>query len=89
MKHLLLLPFCALILTACSTGDPTTFKVCEYIKTDADAAALTRAWGGLKKTGAMIAFAVNRGIITEKEALLIPANGWPAGKEAALKACFE
>ncbi len=76
-------------LTACDFRNEVNFKVCEFLPTSADAKAAERAWGGLKKDGAMLAFAINRGIITEAEAIKIPVEGWPPGKKEAVEACIE
>jgi len=90
--RVLLMIGAVVFLAGCAFGSPTTFQPCEFVKDQAEANALTKAWGSLKKNGAMIAFATNRGILSTVEAAkatVNPDTGWPVGLKERVAACIK
>lgn len=65
-------------------------RLCADIKSEAEITALEKAWGNLKRPAAMIAFGLNKGILTSDIEKLIRSGGkWPEEAWARVDACFE
>lgn len=77
------------LLTACDFRAKDKFQICELLPTQAAVDGAQKAWGALKPRGAMIAFGVNKGVLTSDIAKLIEGKGkWPPEAWAKLYPCM-
>jgi hypothetical protein len=92
LKSLLVTIPVALLLVGC--GKPFTpgpqAQACEFIKVGEEA-QYTRAYSAFTRDGAVLAFATNKGLVSEKDAalILVKKAEWPVGAKERAEACWK